>query len=340
MQGVRSHTYLSTMKYVSLPDNTDRKLPFYLTMEEYVGSHYLEPGTDLFFMWQVSPTVIFGRNQIMEREVNLDYCAANNIDIFRRRSGGGCVYADRSNIMFSYITSSASSVATTFERYTSMVAEMLRSLGLDATNTGRNDILIGSRKVSGNAFYHRPGHSIVHGTMLFDTDMAHILNAITPSKSKLDAKGVASVQSHITTLSEHITMSIDEFKQYARNYLCGNEEITLTKADTERIGEMSKPYYSKAWIEGHTPKAATFSAHRRIEGVGELDVTINTSRGTMANINIGGDFFLLGDLDSQLLAPLEGTPYDRQAVEQAIAHLNVGEIIHGLTNQQFVNLLF
>lgn len=328
------------MKYVSLPDNSPRKLPFYLTMEEYLGSHCLTPDTDLFFLWQVAPTVIFGRNQNMEREVNIEYCKYHNIEIYRRRSGGGCVFADQSNIMFSYITASASNVATTFERYTSMVAQMLRSLGLDATSTGRNDILIDSRKVSGNAFYHRPGHSIVHGTMLFDTDMTHMLNAITPSRSKLDAKGVASVQSHITTLSEHIDMTIEQFKEYARSYLCGTEELKLSKADTERIAEMSKPYYSHAWIEGQSPKYATFSTHRRIEGVGEIDVTLDTSRGKVANINLSGDFFLLADLDSQLLAPLEGTPYNRQAITQAIARLNVGEIIHGLTNNDFVNLLF
>ena len=154
------------MKYLSLPDTTTRILPFYLAMEEYAAR--IMGQDDIFFMWQVRPTVIFGRNQLIDNEVNLDYCREHGIEYYRRKSGGGCVFADMSNIMFSYITRS-DEVQTTFTRYTSAVAEMLRGLGLNASASDRNDVLIGNRKVSGNAFYHVPGRSIVHGTMLFDT---------------------------------------------------------------------------------------------------------------------------------------------------------------------------
>ncbi|MDE7025531.1 MAG: lipoyltransferase [Paramuribaculum sp.] len=327
------------MKYVTLPDNSNRKLPFYLTMEEYVASHHLETHGDLFFMWQVEPSVIFGRNQVIDREVDLDYCQTHNIQTYRRRSGGGCVYADKSNIMFSYITASGSNVSTTFKHYTSMIADMLRSLGLDAHSTGRNDIFIGNRKVSGNAFYHRPGRSIVHGTMLYDTDMTHMINAITPSRSKLDSKGVASVQSCITTLREHIDMSIDDFKNYTRQYLCGSNELTLDRSDIERIHEMSKPYYSPQWIMGHIPKGAV-TVRKRVEGAGEFEVTLSIDHNTIQSINLGGDFFLISDIDTQLLSSLEGIPYTRKAVEAAIDNTDVSKIIHGLTTQEFINLLF
>ena len=188
------------MKYLSLPDpHATRILPFYLAMEEYAARIIGED--DIFFMWQVEPTVIFGRNQLIDSEVNVDYCREHGIAFYRRRSGGGCVYADRDNIMFSYITRS-DEVQTTFSAYTTAVAAMLRGLGLNATASNRNDVLIEGRKVSGNAFYHIPGRSIVHGTMLFDTDMEHMLHAITPSRDKLTSKGVQSVRSRITTLSE------------------------------------------------------------------------------------------------------------------------------------------
>ena len=184
------------MKYLSLPDNATRILPFYLAMEEYAARIIGEE--DIFFMWQVEPTVIFGRNQLLGSEVNVEYCREHGIAFYRRRSGGGCVYADMDNIMFSYITRS-DEVQTTFSAYTNAVAEMLRGLGLNATASERNDVLIDGRKVSGNAFYHIPGRSIVHGTMLFDTNMEHMLHAITPSREKLTSKGVQSVRSHITT---------------------------------------------------------------------------------------------------------------------------------------------
>ena len=327
------------MKYVTLPSDRQQKLPYYLTMEEYVAEQYVDREGDLFFMWQVDPTVIFGRNQLIDREVDLGYCRDNGIQTYRRRSGGGCVYADQSNIMFSYITASGSDVGTTFERYTSMVAEMLRSLGLDASHTGRNDVLIGERKVSGNAFYHLPGKSIVHGTMLYDTDMAHMMSAITPSRSKLDAKGVASVKSHITTLTEHLDMSIEEFKTYTRRYLCGDDTLELTQADADRILEMSKPYYSPQWIMGHSPRGAV-TVRRRVEGAGEFEVTLDTQGGVIRSINLGGDFFLLADIDSQLLRPLEGVPYTREAVAKALEGIDVSRVIHSLPTQEFINLLF
>lgn len=151
-------------------------------MEEFVARN-INTADDCFFMWQVEPSVIFGRNQLIENEVNIEYCRQNDIKTYRRKSGGGCVYADMNNIMFSYITQSEN-VSLTFDRYINMVAEMLRSLHIPAEATGRNDIMIHGRKVSGNAFYHIPHHSIVHGTMLYDTNMQNMVATLThPTKS-------------------------------------------------------------------------------------------------------------------------------------------------------------
>ena len=97
-------------------------------MEEFAARN-INQDEDCFFMWQVEPSVIFGRNQLIENEVNIAYCRENNIKTYRRKSGGGCVYADMSNIMFSYITRSEN-VSLTFDRYINMVAEMLRGLNV------------------------------------------------------------------------------------------------------------------------------------------------------------------------------------------------------------------
>ena len=170
------------MIYVALPEEKEYRLPFYLAMEEYIAREF--PAQDYFFMWQVQPTVIFGRNQLIDSEVDRLYCRENGIQTYRRKSGGGCVYADKSNIMLSYITPS-SNVNFTFNRYMLMVEHALQKLGVDARTTGRNDILVDGKKVSGNAFYHLPGRSIVHGTMLYDTNLEHMARATTPSDSKL-----------------------------------------------------------------------------------------------------------------------------------------------------------
>ena len=235
------------MTYLSLPFEENRRLSFYLAMEEY-AARQLNEGDDLFFLWQVQPSVIFGRNQVIENEVNLDYCREHGIQLYRRKSGGGCVYADMSNVMMSYITRS-DEVVTTFARYMEMVCQMLRELGLSATSTENNDVLIDGRKVSGNAFYHIPGHSIVHGTMLFDTDMEHMLHAITPPQVKLSKHGVQSVRQRITLMKEHTDISIEDFKHFAIQRLC-DQELQLTESDVAAIERLEQEYLSHEFIYG------------------------------------------------------------------------------------------
>ena len=326
------------MIYAQLPaegDHTGRPLPFYLAMEEWLARR---PGHEsYFFMWQVDPTVICGRHQDVELETDLGFCRSHGIRVVRRKSGGGCVYADRNNIMMSYITPSVD-VVTTFAEYTSGVAAMLRSIGLDATaDTSRNDIMISGRKVSGNAFYHLPGRSIVHGTMLYDTDLRHMANAITPSRSKLESKQVQSVESHITTLNRHIDMDIDDFNRYAISRLT-DTEITLEPAMIREIEEIERPYYAPEWIFGRRSNA-TIHACRRIEGVGEPEIGIRLDEERIADIDITGDFFLLSDLDSALLDRLRGVRYTRDDITRALADTDTSQIIAGLSTLQFIDLI-
>ena len=235
------------MTHLLLPQDATRRLSFYLAMEEFAARR-LNTDDDLFFLWQVEPTVIFGRHQVIENEVNLEYCREHGIQFYRRKSGGGCVYADQSNVMMSYITRS-DEVQATFSSYMQMVTQMLRELGLDATSTQNNDVLIDGRKVSGNAFYHIPGHSIVHGTMLFDTDMQHMLSAITPPQAKLGKHGVESVRGRITLLKEHTDLTIDAFKKHAVRRLC-NKELKLTMDDVRNIETIEQEYLNPTFIYG------------------------------------------------------------------------------------------
>lgn len=233
------------MKYVVLPEQRERRLSFYLAMEEYVARHLDEP--DLFFMWQVEPTVIFGRHQVMLNEVNVEYCREHGIQMFRRKSGGGCVYADCDNVMLSYI-SKEENVGLTFNRFINMLLLVLRQLGIEATGTTHNDVMIGDRKVSGTAFYHLPGRSIVHATMLYDTNMEHMLHAITPSHEKLQQKGIESVRQRITLLKDYTTLTLEEFKTFVRKTLCTGE-LPLTAADVEGIEQLEQTYLREEFIK-------------------------------------------------------------------------------------------
>lgn len=321
------------MVYVALPDNEQRALPFYLAMEEYIARAL--PPADYFFMWQVQPTVIFGRNQLIDAEVDTGYCRANGIEMYRRKSGGGCVYADKSNIMFSYITPDAN-VNFTFNRYMLMVEHVLQKLGLDARTTGRNDILIDGKKISGNAFYHLPNRSIVHGTMLYDTDLEKMVRSTTPSDEKLKSKGVESVRQHVTTLNRYLTISIEEFKQFVRDNLC-SKEIILDSAAIEQIYCIEQEYLTREFVYGNNP-AYSVTRRERIEGVGEFELRLEVKHGKIKKANLLGDFFLVGDLDGELLAKFTGVAFDAESIARALDAVEPSGIIMNMTKEQLIEL--
>lgn len=328
------------MKYITLPEEKTRRLSFYLAMEEFVAYHIDEQ--DCFFMWQVEPSVIFGRNQLIENEVNIPFCRQHGIQTFRRKSGGGCVYADMSNVMFSYITKDEA-VGFTFNKYINMVVLVLRKMGVDAKATGRNDVMIDCRKVSGNAFYHiaqrgkaGSGRNIVHGTMLYDTDMENMVGAITPSDAKLVSKGVASVRQRITLLKDYTTMGLGDFKAFVRSNLC-NGEIHLTHDDVSVIEEMEKEYLSDDFIYGNNPKY-TVTRRGRIEGVGDIELRLEMKNGGIRSATMLGDYFVLGDVDAMILKPLKGVRLERDALGAALPD-NIGEAILNLRKDDFIELI-
>lgn len=229
------------MKNIILPDNKERSLAFYLAMEEFVARSV---EGESFFVWRVSPTVIIGRNQDLEAEVNLDYCRSHGVKVVRRKSGGGCVYSDMGNIMISYV-SQRGEVAEIFDRYLSSLTACLRALGLNAEKSGRNDVLVEGRKVSGNAFHQLPDRSIVHGTLLYDTDFAALEEAIRPPVEKLVRHGVASVRQRVENLKTYLDPSTIEsvvmLEEHLVRYFC-DDELVLDADDVRRIEEEAIKY--------------------------------------------------------------------------------------------------
>lgn len=325
------------MKYVSLPFVPNpRPLPFYLAMEEHLAkNHRSEP--ELWFSWIVPPTVIVGRNQILEQEVDTAFCRDNGIAIYRRKSGGGAVYSDYGNIMLSYVCD-GTDVPTIFRRYATRAVAILRSLGLNAEISGRNDVLVNGAKVSGNAFYQLDGRSIVHGTMLFNTDLSMMTSALTPSAAKLKSKVVESVRSRVITLSPLLPgMNINDFTD-AMTRTMTDGILKLTDSDVSEIERIMSGYMTPEWIYGHNPRYT--AAHTtKIEGVGEFNVLIEKTVGNrIRRVDMSGDFFPLGNLD-ELLHSLKGVTATREAVAGTLAGTDVSGIIAGLTTTAFINLI-
>lgn len=323
------------MKHITLPDNTERRLIFYLAMEEFAARELDED--EAFFLWQVSPTVIFGRNQLMEAEVNVPYCRRRGINMFRRKSGGGCVYSDWGNLMLSYVTK-GENVGFIFDRYLRRIALTLRKIGIGAEVSGRNDILVDGKKVSGNAFYKVPGKCIVHGTLLFDTDFDSMERAVTPSDNKLQSKGVASVRQRVTNLKEHTEMDIEGFKRYLVGELCGGSSRMLTADEISRIEEIERTYLSEDFFSGSNP-SYTLVRSGKIPDAGEFTVQLELRNGIVRKLHLSGDYFLLKDPVPLLNAKLKGCTLDGDALSAALSGVELSEYVMNLTANHLIQII-
>ena len=207
---------------------------------------------EIFFTWVVSPTVIFGRHQVIEAEVNIDYCEAHGIAMYRRKSGGGCVYADEGNLMMSLISPDKHSEQV-FQSFLDRVSDVLQSLGLPAVKSEHNDIMVDGYKVSGNACYALPTGTIVHGTLLVDVNFDVLQQAITPSVQKLAKHGVQSVRQRVANLVDYVAFAdvktIDNINTHLINALCARARA-LTSEEIEAIDEIEKSYLLPRFIAG------------------------------------------------------------------------------------------
>lgn len=324
------------MIHIIAPTDARRRLPFYLAMEEWAAATL--PPAEYFFSWRVEPTVICGRNQDVEAEVDLAYCRERGIDVCRRKSGGGCVYADLDNIMVSMV-SPRTDVEGAFARFSSLLASLLGRLGLDAEVSGRNDVLIGGRKVAGGAFYKLPDRSIAHSTLLFSTDMDNMLRAITPSRSKLESKMVQSVQSRVTTVAEHLPwLTIEGLEQALTEHLgAGDATLALTAADIAAIERMEQAYYDPRWLSGRK-SAGSLSVLLPDVGTIVAHVTLAPD-GTISDMALLGDFFALADLEEEIYSRARGCRPDAASLAQAFAAVDASAIIRGLDTERLINII-
>lgn len=188
----------------------------YLEIEYEMVQSVSEP---TLFTWIVPPTVIYGRHQVREQEVNEEFCSAHGVRVVQRKSGGGCVYADKGNLMISFISPSTHSQEV-FDSFLAMLANALNELGYAAVTTTHNDVLVAERKVAGTACYTVPTGTVVHACMLYDVDLEALEKSITPSAEKLQKHAVQSVRQRVRNLRDINDLGdIHTFRQSLENTL-------------------------------------------------------------------------------------------------------------------------
>ncbi|MBR1712992.1 MAG: lipoyltransferase [Alloprevotella sp.] len=325
--------------FVEFPTDVEgRSAAFFLAAEEFMAREM--PENNYVFFWQLDPTVVFGRNQDPAAELNLDFCRQHGIELVRRKSGGGTIFADRDNIMTSLVTGRGA-VETVFGAFAHSVADGLRRLGAPTKVSGRNDICLeDGRKICGNAFYRLPQRNIVHCTMLYDTNMELMTGSLTPPAAKLESKGVKSVRSRIGLLKEVLPFGVDELRRSLRLILT-NRSLRLTEAQMQRIEELERPYHAPDYVMG---RKADHSAHHyaaRIEGCGRIDIRLSTHDGLITDVRLSGDYFETSNLSAEeaLRNALRGQPLRREAILQALRQHHPERTIRGLSLEALEKLM-
>lgn len=315
-----------------------------LAIEEYVLKN-MDIDVDSYLLFYINePSIIIGKNQNTVEEVNTEYVDANGIHVVRRLSGGGAVYHDLGNLNFSFLTKDDGDSFRNFAKFTQPVIEALEKMGVKAELKGRNDILVDGKKISGNAQFATKGRMFSHGTLMFDTEIERVVQALRVKKDKIESKGIKSIRSRVTNIKDYMEedMTIEQFRMEILKSIFGGEEhiqyAPLTEQDWENIHQLSKERYQTwEWNYGRSPKFNMQHSHRF--PVGGIDVRLQVNKGTIEDIHIYGDFFGLGEV-ADLEKALIGTTYNREAILNAIAPLSVEKLLGGITEEEFVNLIY
>lgn len=334
------------MIFVDNVQNYDADLN--IALETYLVENKLVDEPILLFYIN-KPSIIVGRNQNTAEEINQTYVDEHGINVVRRMSGGGAVYHDLGNVSFCFIKDDDGSFRD-FASFTKPVIQALHKMGATgAVLEGRNDLLIDGKKFSGNAMYAKDGRMTAHGTILFDSDLDEVTNALKPRKAKIESKGVKSIRSRVTNLKPYVSeeykdLTIEEFRDRLLLEIFGVDrredvpELKLTDQDWEGVMKIREERMGNwDWNYGQSPDFQYEQSHKFPFGF--VDVRFNVRQGKMQDVRIYGDFFGLGNI-SDVEAKLEGVKYERQAVIEALKDVDVVHYFGKTTVEEIVELIF
>ena len=299
----------------------------------------LKADEPVFYLWQNRPSVIIGLNQSAYAEVNLPYLTEKGIVLARRVTGGGAVYHDLQNLNYT-ITGRIRDLETDYPAYLETMVCALRTLGVPAELSGRNDILVEGRKCSGYAKRVSKDRLMIHGTLMYDVDIDTLTEVLATPGSKLSAAGVASVRSRVANLKTYLPQfeGIQAFRAALQALLAEDDgEIVLTDAQLAQIeADASAKYRTWEWVYGHSPVAA-FRVKRKF-ACGHVEASFSLKAGCIEGLRFGGDF--MGDLPpDRIAAALQGCRYTREALQEALRNQPVGDFFDGMSPEELADFL-
>ena len=326
------------MRYLKNPSTN----PYYnMAFDEYCLES-LPIDEPVFFLWQNRPAVIVGYNQEVNTEVNLDYLKEKGIDLVRRVTGGGAVYHDLENLNYT-IVGRSEDLERDYPEYAALMMKALQALGVPATLSGRNDILVDGKKVSGFAKRVCKNRLMVHGTLMYNVDVDVLTHVLNPSTTKLQSKGIASVRSRVTNLCNYLPelSDIQAFKNRLEEILSNNysdAEYKLSETDLAHIQRLTDEKFATwEWNYGRSPKATLVHSARLACGTVEIHLTLAENR--IASCRFGGDF--LGNLPaSDVEKALTGIPYEINEIRKCLSKLEISRYFDRVSADNLLEMMF
>ena len=326
------------MRYLKNPSTN----PYYnMAFDEYCLES-LPIDEPVFFLWQNRPAVIVGYNQEVNTEVNIDYLKEKGIDLVRRVTGGGAVYHDLENLNYT-IVGRSEDLERDYPEYAALMMKALQALGVPATLSGRNDILVDGKKVSGFAKRVCKNRLMVHGTLMYNVDVDVLTHVLNPSTTKLQSKGIASVRSRVTNLCNYLPelSDIQAFKNRLEEILSNNysdAEYKLSEADLANIQQLTDEKFATwEWNYGRSPKATLVHSARLACGTVEIHLTLAENR--IASCRFGGDF--LGNLPaSDVEKALTGIPYEINEIRKSLSKLEISRYFDRVSAKDLLEMMF
>lgn len=328
------------MKYIT---NLSNDPHYNLAFEEFCFKN-LPEGEDYVFLWINGPAIIVGKNQNTVEEINQEFVKENNIKVVRRITGGGAVYHDLGNLNFSIFTKSEGKERIDFGQINIPILKSLERFGIEAKLSGRNDLTVDEKKVSGIAQSVWKGRILNHGTILFDTDLTVLSKALNVRADKYESKGVKSVRSRVTNIKPYMKDNVDilKFKEMLLDYIfeyAGEDKIeyVLSSEQLHGINALYEEKYSTwEWNYGESPDFGVKN-YRKFPA-GGIEVRIQVKSGEINDIRIFGDFFGTRDI-AELENALKGAKYERKSLEELFGTIVLQDFFGAIDNNDFIELL-
>jgi lipoate---protein ligase len=313
-----------------------------LALEEYCVRNLNFEGQNYLLFYINEPSLIIGKHQNTIEEINSEYVKAKNIHVVRRVSGGGTVYHDQGNLNFSFMTKYDVSSLHNFRKFTQPVIDTLQEMGVNAELSGRNDIVVDGRKISGNAQFSNTKSMLSHGTLLFKSTLEDVVEALNVKLDKIESKGIKSVRSRVANITEFLAevITIEEFKERLIKKIFENEPSSvheLTEAEWEKVYKLSEEKYKNwDWNYGRSPEF-NLQKINRFE-FGQVDVRLEVKDGVIKDIKIYGDFLAHGEM-KEVEDMLIGAKFEESELTKILDEVDMHHYFGPITSGDFVKFL-